>query len=520
MGRCLAKAKAPASALAEPPPAHVVLEARGLTRRFTGVLALSGVDLRLRAGEVHALMGQNGAGKSTLIKLLTGVHPADAGTLMLNGTPIHPDSPAAAQRLGISTVYQEVNLCPNLSVAENIFAGRYPRKRASGLWRIDWSRMQLEAAALLARLRLTIDVTRLLASYPVAVQQMVAIARALGVKARVLILDEPTSSLDEQEVQRLFAVLRQLRGEGLAILFVTHFLDQMYAIADRITVLRNGERVGEYPAAALPPAALITAMLGRELSAAAGRNEPKAAPAGAPLLEVRGFGRRGQLNPVDLGLARGEIVGVGGLLGSGRTELARLLFGLERSDSGSLRIDGEALRFEHPAQAIRQGLGMCPEERKFDGIVADLSVRENIVLALQARLGIWRCLAPARQREIGERFVALLGIKCADIEMPIALLSGGNQQKVVLARWLATGPRLLILDEPTRGIDVAAKQEIMNEILALARGGLAVLFISSEMDEVVRVADRIVVLRDRSKVGELPGNSSEQAVYQLIAAAP
>ena len=497
---------------------HVVLEARGLTRRFTGVLALSGVDFRVRAGEVHALMGQNGAGKSTLIKLLTGVYPADAGELTLNGETIHPSSPAAAQRLGISTVYQEVNLCPNLSVAENIFAGRYPRKSASGLWRIDWLRMRVDAHALLARLNLDIDVTRLLASYPVAVQQMVAIARALGVEAKVLILDEPTSSLDEQEVERLFAVLRQLRGEGMAILFVTHFLEQMYAISDRITVLRNGELVGEYLKAELPPAALITAMVGRELSAAAGRNELTTAATGPALLEATGFGRRGTLNPVDVSLRRGEVVGVGGLLGSGRTELARLLFGLDRSDSGALHMAGTRVRFDNPAQAIRHGLGMCPEERKFDGIVADLSVRENIVLALQARMGIWKFLSLARQKEIADRFVEALGIKTADIDTPIALLSGGNQQKVVLARWLATEPRLLILDEPTRGIDVAAKQEIMNEILALARGGLAVLFISSEMDEVVRVSDRIVVLRDRSKVGELPGNSSEQAVYHLIAA--
>jgi len=495
----------------------IVLEARGLTRHFTGVLALSGVDLRLHAGEVHALMGQNGAGKSTLIKVLTGVYPPDAGTLQLDGQTISPSSPVAAQRLGISTVYQEVNLCPNLSVAENIFAGRYPRKGASGLWRIDGAAMRSRSRALLARLNLDIDVGRLLSSYSVAVQQMVAIARALSVQAKVLILDEPTSSLDEQEVERLFAVLRQLRAEGMAILFVTHFLEQMYAICDRITVLRNGERVGEYLKADLPAKALITAMVGRELSAAIGRDDRATDVTGPVLLEARGLGRRGQLNPVDVSLRAGEVVGVGGLLGSGRTELARLLFGLDHSDSGELHMSGERVRFDNPAQAIGRGLGMCPEERKHDGIVAELSVRENIALALQARTGIWPNLSYARQKEIAERFVKTLGIKVADIETPIALLSGGNQQKVVLARWLATEPRLLILDEPTRGIDVAAKQEIMNEILKLARGGLAVLFISSEMEEVVRVSDRIVVMRDRSKVGELPGNSSEQAVFHMIA---
>ena len=494
------------------------LEARGLTHRFNGVPALSGVDFRLFAGEVHALMGQNGAGKSTLIKLLTGVYPADEGELRLGGERVCPDSPADAQRLGISTVYQEVNLCPNLSVAENIFAGRFPRRGAAGLWRIDWARIHAEARTLLARLNLDIDVTRLLASYPVAVQQMVALTRSLGVQARVLILDEPTSSLDEGEVAQLFEVLRRLRDEGLAILFVTHFIEQTYAIADRITVLRNGKRVGEYLKAELPPQALIGAMIGRELGAAAGRHAAANDSTGPALLQATNLGRRGHLRPLDLSLRRGEIVGVGGLLGSGRTELARLLFGLDKRDSGDLLIDGAAVHLDNPAQAIRQGMAMCTEERKFDGIVAELSVRENIVLALQGRLGIYRFLSPARQQQIAGRFVESLGIKTADLDTPLAMLSGGNQQKVLLARWLATEPRLLILDEPTRGIDVGAKQEIMNQILELAANGLAVLFISSEMAEVVRVSDRIVVLRDRQKVGELPGDSTEQAVYQMIAA--
>jgi simple sugar transport system ATP-binding protein len=496
---------------------EVVLQARGLSRRFAGVQALADVDLCLRAGEVHALMGQNGAGKSTLIKLLTGVHAPDAGELRLKSKPVQPQSPAAAQQLGISTVYQEVNLCPNLSVAENIFAGRYPRHGAAGLWRIDWGRMHREAQALLARLNLAIDVGRLLGSYPVAVQQMVAIARALSVQSQVLILDEPTSSLDAQEVDRLFAVLRQLRAQGLAILFVTHFLEQMYAIADRITVLRNGTLVGEFTPAELPPQALIAAMVGRALGTATSRPTGSSHAERAVLLQATGLGRRGQLQPVDIALRHGEVVGLGGLLGSGRTELARLLYGLERHDSGTLVIGGQTVRLDNPAQAIRHGLAMCPEERKQDGIVAELSVRENIALALQARQGLWPCLSPARQRALAEHFVALLGIKTADLDTPVGLLSGGNQQKVLLARGLATEPQLLILDEPTRGIDVAAKQDIMNKILALAREGLAVLFISSEMDEVVRVADRIVVLRDRSKVGELPGDSAEADVYELIA---
>jgi len=491
-----------------------LLALSGIGKRFGPVQVLKGVDLALRAGEVHALMGQNGAGKSTLVKVLTGVHEADAGEMRLAGRAIRPGSPGQAQALGIATVYQEVNLCPNLSVAENIFAGRYPRRAL----RIDWARVNREAQELLARLHLRIDVTRLLSSYPVAVQQMVAIARALGMRSRVLILDEPTSSLDSDEVAQLFAVLRKLRGEGLAILFVTHFLDEVYAISDRITVLRNGEHVGEHTPAELPPQALVAAMIGRELSAeSARRNEapPDAAP--EPLLQARGIARRGTLEPVDLSICAGEVLGLAGLLGSGRTELARLLFGMDRADAGELRIHGKPVKLDQPAQAIALGLAMCPEERKAEGIVADLSVRENIALALQARMGLSRHLSRRRQQEIADGYIRVLGIKTADAETPIAQLSGGNQQKALLARWLATEPRLLILDEPTRGIDVGAKQEIMDEILRLAREGLAVLFISSELDEVSRMSDRIAVMRERRKVAELPGGTDEKTIGALIA---
>jgi monosaccharide-transporting ATPase len=503
--------------MSTPPPAAAapLLELSGIDKAFLGVRALRGAGLRLFAGEVHALMGQNGAGKSTLIKVLTGVHPPDAGTMVLNSRAIAPHSPLEAQRLGISTVYQEVNLCPNLTVAENVFAGRYPRRR----WRIDWTTMNTQAAALLSRLNLDIDVTRLLSSYPVAVQQMVAIARALSVQANVLILDEPTSSLDADEVQRLFAVLRRLRDDGIAILFVTHFLDQVYALADRITVLRNGELVGEHLTRDLPMPALIAAMVGRELAARRDVVAPRPEADGSrPLLELRGLGRRGLLEPMDLGIRAGEVLGLGGLLGSGRTELARMLFGLAPADRGELNVRGEPQRVTSPAGAVRLGMGLCPEDRKTEGIVAELSLRENIVLALQARQGLWRFMPMAAQDALARRFVAALGIKAADIDIPIGQLSGGNQQKALLARWLATKPELLILDEPTRGIDVAAKQEIMDEILRLAGDGMAVLFISSEIDEVVRVSNRIAVLRDRRKIGELPRSSDEQDVYQLIAA--
>jgi galactofuranose transport system ATP-binding protein len=497
--------------MSEPGP---LLALGGISKSFTGVRALRSAGLRLFAGEVHALMGQNGAGKSTLIKVLTGVYAADAGSMVLAGTPIQPRSPLEAQRLGISTVYQEVNLCPNLSVAENIFAGRYPRKAL----RIAWATMNRDARALLARLNLDIDVTRLLSSYPVAVQQMVAIARALSVSAKVLVLDEPTSSLDGEEVERLFAVLRRLRDEGMAILFVTHFLDQVYALADRITVLRNGELVGEWAVRELPEHALIAAMVGREL---AQRRTATAVPADmssdAAEFELRGLGRKGCMQPTDLSLHAGEVLGLAGLLGSGRTELAQLMFGLQQPDAGGFHVRGRAQRVGDPAGAVRLGMALMPEDRKTDGIVAELSVRENIMLALQARRGVWSFVPVQEQVRLAEELVTTLGIRTADIDTPIGLLSGGNQQKALLARWLVTQPRLLILDEPTRGIDVAAKQEIMDEILRLAGQGMAVLFISSEIDEVVRVSHRIAVLRDRRKIGELPAGSSEHDVYHLIA---
>jgi galactofuranose transport system ATP-binding protein len=497
-----------------------VLRARGIHRAFPGVRALDDVNLCLRSGEIHALMGQNGAGKSTLIKVLTGVCAADSGSIERDGQIIHPLSPLHAQQLGISTVFQEVNLCPNLTVAENIFAGRYPRQpwwRGGG---IDWTAVDREARRLLGAMQLDIDVTRLLSAYPVAVQQMVAIARATAVAARVLILDEPTSSLDADEVKQLFALLDRLRGQGMAVLFITHFLDQVYAIADRITVLRNGRFAGEYRAGELSRQALIVAMVGREIASASDRmitREPETNAPGLPVLQARAISRKGQVQPMDIEFRQGEIVGVAGLLGSGRTELARLLFALDLLDGGEIRVNAQLVSLRGPADAVARGLALCPEERKTEGLIPDLSVRENITLALQARAGFVPYLSSTQQKALAERFVAALGIRTADIETPVGQLSGGNQQKVLLARWLATDPTLLILDEPTRGIDVAAKEEIMNEIAALARGGRAVMFISAELEEVVRVSDRVIVMRDRRKAGELPRGCGEQAVLDLIA---
>ncbi|WP_213308599.1 sugar ABC transporter ATP-binding protein [Paraburkholderia sacchari] len=498
-----------------------LLETVGLTRTFPGVRALDSVDFRLFPGEIHTLMGQNGAGKSTLINVLTGVHEPEAGEIRLAGQPVRFATPQEAEAAGVQTLYQEVNLCPNLSVAENIFAGRQPRKR--GL--IDWKSIHRRAAEALAALNLSLDVTQSLDTYPIAMQQMVAIARAVSVDARILILDEPTSSLDEGEVARLFDVLRKLKASGIAILFVTHFLEQTYAISDRITVMRNGEREGEYLAAELPVQTLVAKMVGVNHADERLTHGSQQAPApesdtqtDAPYLAAQGIARRGVLNALDLDVRPGQILGLAGLLGSGRTETARLLFGADRADAGVMRINGETVKLASPRDAVRHGMAYCPEDRKKEGIVAELSIRENIVLALQARRGWWRMISRARQRDLANAYIAQLGIKARDAEQPIGLLSGGNQQKVLLARWLATEPRLLILDEPTRGIDVAAKFEIMDRVRALCAKGLGILFISSEISEVVRVSDRIAVLRDRRKVAELEGAArSEHEVYGLIA---
>ena len=512
---------APAAAASERP----VLEMRRITKDFQGVRALADVDFRLLPGEVHALMGQNGAGKSTLVKVLTGVHQADAGQLLLDGREIRPQSPLDAQRLGISTVYQEVNLCTNLSVAENIFLGAPGTSNLA----IRWRAMRKKAEALLAELHIVIDVSAPLSRYPLAVQQMVAIARSLtaehestgGARTRLLILDEPTSSLTEDEVEMLFSVMRRLKAQGIAILFITHFLDQAFAISDRFTVLRNGRLVGEYPVAALSRMDLIVKMVGKEIATAehgrAARAPSSDAPV-APFLQVQGLGKRGSVSGIDLDVMPGKAMGVAGLLGSGRTETARLLFGIDHADQGVVTVDSKPVRFHSPLDAIRRGLGFCPEDRKAEGILPELSLRENIIIALQCRRGIFRSLSRARQDEIARSYIALLGIKAHDADAPIATLSGGNQQKALLARWLATDPRMLILDEPTRGIDVGAKVEIMAQVMDLCENGMAVVFASSEMTEILDYADRVVVLRDRTKVGELDAAAAdEQQVFQLIA---
>jgi monosaccharide-transporting ATPase len=485
---------------------------RGIGKRFPGVNALQGVDLTVRAGEIHALLGENGAGKSTLIKVLTGVHAADEGELRLAGSAIRPASPKEAERLGISTVYQEVNLVPSLSVAENITLGRQPGRFGF----LNWRAIRRRARAALDRLGLACDVEAELGSLSVALQQMVAIARALDTRARLLVLDEPTASLDEREVAELFAVMRQLRADGLGIIFVTHFLDQVYEVADRLTVLRNGRLVGAYATGGLPRLELVGKMLGREVSAAEFSGSVPAAPAGgaAPILAAKGLGRRGAIEPLDLALRAGEVTGLGGLLGSGRTETARLLFGIDAASSGEIQIRGRTARIASPRDAIRLGVAFCSEDRKTEGILPNLSVRENLLLALQARRGAFQPLSASEQTQLCSHYIAALRIKTPTAETPIRNLSGGNQQKVLLARWLATQPELIILDEPTRGIDVGAKQEIEQLVAKLRGEGLAVLFISSEIEEVVRNCSRVLVLRERRLTGEVAG--AELTVDRLM----
>jgi monosaccharide-transporting ATPase len=498
-------------------PTEPLLQLRGISKGFPGVKALAGVDFTVRSGEIHALMGENGAGKSTLIKVLTGVYRRDSGEISLNGKPIDPTSPDDAQHLGISTVYQEVNLIPYLSVAENICLGRISKP-----W-IAWRRVRERATAALARLGISLDVTEPLASYSIALQQLIAIARALDISAQVLILDEPTSSLDEQEVERLFAVMRQLKAEGLGIVFVTHFLDQVYAIADRITVLRNGKLVGEFQAASLPRLQLISKMMGRELNELEFQSVPGASPQRArnPFIQARGLGRKGSIKPMDIDIAEGEVLGLSGLLGSGRTETARLLFGIDHPDSGHLAIDGQSIFIRSPLDALCHRIGFCPEDRKIEGIVPNLSVRENIVLALQASRGWTRFVPHSTQQKLAETFIKALNIVTPSPNQPVRLLSGGNQQKVILARWLASDPRLLLLDEPTRGIDVGAKLEIEKLIARLTADGMAILFISSDLEEMVRNSHRVVVLRDRQKIAELgPGQITEQSIMDAIASSP
>ena len=494
-----------------------LLSLSGMEKRYPGVKALDGVDFRLRAGEIHALLGENGAGKSTLVKVMTGALQGDGGSMSFLGAPLKLKSTAHAQSVGISTVYQEVNLLPNLTVAQNLYLGREPKR--FGL--IDWKRINRQSREVLKRFDLDIDVSRPLSSFSVAVQQLVAIARGVDMSAKVLVLDEPTASLDADECEQLFGVMRELRDKGIGIVFITHFLDQVYAVCDRITVLRNGQLVGEFEAATLSRSELVGHMLGKELQAQThGREHREEKSLTQPLLEVQELAVSGSLQPTSLCVRRGEAVGLAGLLGSGRSEVCRAVFGVDRKTSGTLKVNDAEKHFLQPADAISEGLALCPEDRKTSGIVGPLSIRENIALALQARRGWWRPISRVEQERLAQRFIRELQIATPDAEKPIEQLSGGNQQKVILARWLATSPQLLVLDEPTRGVDIGAHAEILKLIRQFCRDGMSLLVTSSELDELVAFSDRVAVMRDRRKVAEIEGDDiTEGNIMRAIAEA-
>ncbi|MFJ2874782.1 sugar ABC transporter ATP-binding protein [Streptomyces sp. NPDC087298] len=492
-----------------PPTGDAVLEARSVSKRFPGVVALDDVSFTLRAGETHALVGENGAGKSTLIKILTGVHQPDGGGLRLGGRPVSFARPAEAQRAGISTIHQEVNLVPLMSVARNVFLGREPRNR---LGLIDFARMHRETTELLDGFGIHVDPRKPLHMLGIGTRQMVALARAVSVDAQAVIMDEPTSSLEPREVETLFHVIGNLRGQGVAVLYVSHRMDELYRICDRVTVLRDGRHVHTGDLVGLDRTRLVSMMLGRDLSEArrtgpTGLGGAEHHAARTPVLTATGLDRRHQLHDVSLSLYGGEVLGLGGLLGSGRSETAKALAGVLGLDSGDITVGGRKLRRTGPAGAIRAGISLLPEDRKAEGIVPGLSVRENIVLAAMPRLSRFGVVSRRKQDRVVDIFMRRLRIKAASPEQKVGELSGGNQQKVLLARWLCLEPKVLLLDEPTRGIDVGAKAEVQGLIDELAREGLAVLLISSDIEELIEGADRIVVLRGGSVAGELAGDT-------------
>ena len=494
-----------------------ILKMRHIDKIFPGVKALSNVDFNLQSGEVHSIMGENGAGKSTLIKVLTGVYPRNNGTVTLYDKEIFPKTPKEAQTLGISTVYQEVNLCPNLSVAENIFIGREPRKFGF----IDWRQINKRSQELLHTFNIDIDVTKTLDNFPVAIQQMIAIARAVDIDAKILILDEPTSSLDEEETKRLFTIIRELKKRNMGIIFISHFLEQIYELCDRITILRNGELVGEYITTELPKVELVAKMVGKDLDSVKqfDKAAAKSIPSDQLFLEANNINCIGKLNQMDLTIHKGEVIGLAGLLGSGRTETAEILFGINQINKGELKIHSDKVQLSNPMKAMQKKIAFCPEDRKLQGIIGDLSVRDNIILALQAKEGMFRHIPYQKQVMLADDCINLLKIKVSDREQLIKNLSGGNQQKVIIARWLITEPELLILDEPTRGIDVGTKSEIQKMAVTLAKTkGMSVVFISSEMDEMIRTCTKLIILRDHKKVAEIENEEiSSENIMKAIA---
>jgi galactofuranose transport system ATP-binding protein len=500
-------------------PDGPLLEMRGIVKSFPGVMALRSVDLDVFRGEVHGIVGHNGAGKSTLIKILTGAYSRDSGSITLDGRPVHFHTPAAAQAGGIATIYQETNLVPYLSAAENIFLGREPRLRWGA---VDWKAMRREADTLLSGLGIRLDVRVPTMRLSIAMQQMVMLARAVCLNARLVVMDEPTSSLDANEVRVLFGVIRRFQAEGIGIIYISHRFDEIFALTDRVTILRDGRLVRTMLTKDTNKLELVALMLARnttevEASGQTAFKEGSATGSGEALLEVDGLTRRPAPVDVSISVHKGEIVGLAGLLGSGRTELVRAIFGADRPERGVIKMAKRKLRIRSPRDAVHAGLGYTPEDRKTEGIVPQLSVRDNIVLASLPHFTRFGILSLRRQRAIADELIKRLDIRTPSPSTPLRNLSGGNQQKVILARWLSRRPQLLLMDEPTRGIDVGAKAEVQRLIDEVAQDGVGVLMISSELEEVIEGSHRVIVMQEGRKVGELPhAEANEEHVLRMI----
>lgn len=495
--------------------AEVLLDIKGLEKTFPGVRALKGVNLTVNKGEIHALMGENGAGKSTLIKVLTGIYQKNGGTICFDGEEINARTPIEANEKGISTIYQELNLVLFQTVYENLFLGREPRTKFGS---IDRKAMISEAKRILEELGIEIDVTRPLKNYSTAIQQMVAIARAVSINAKLVIMDEPTSSLDTHEVQVLFRIIRQLKSKGISVIFISHKLDEIFEICDRLTVFKDGEYVGDYDIGELNQLKLISLMVGKDTVELERKKQGYEFANAKVIAEMKDIRQGMRLNGINIEIKQGEVVGLAGLLGSGRTELAQVLFGSGMPDNGEIFWWGEKAGIHSPADAIKKGMGFCTEDRKTEGIIPHLSVRENITIALLPKLNSFGFVKTKEQDEIVRSYIDRLKIKTPTPEQAICNLSGGNQQKVLLARWMCMNPKLMILDEPTRGIDVGAKAEIEQLIQEFSKNGISVLMISSEIAELERNCDRIIVMREGRVIGELAGDQiSQDKVMETIA---
>jgi ABC-type sugar transport system, ATPase component len=493
---------------------NYILSMKQIFKSFPGVKALNNVDFFVKAGEVHSLMGENGAGKSTLIKILTGVYQYDSGEIIYNGNKVRFNNTLDAQKAGISTIYQELNMIPYLSVGENIFLGRYPRHNRT----IDWTALYRDAQILLDEMDIKADAKRSICEYGTAIQQMVLITRAINLNCKLIVMDEPTSSLDTKEVKHLFSLIENLKKRGISVVFISHRLDEVYAISDRITILKDGTSVGTYMANELTQYELISKMIGRDIENSFEHKRVFDAEQKEYIVEIKDIVSLPMVRKVNIKIKSGEIVGLAGLLGSGRTETAKVLFGYDQPDNGEIFIQGQKVHLKSPNQAIAKGLAFCTENRREEGIIPNMSVKDNITLACLPQLSKFGFIQKKEQDKLVEEYIKNLGIKTPSSTQKIKNLSGGNQQKVILARWMATKPKVIILDEPTRGIDVGAKREVEVLVRKLADNGISVLYISSEISELVRNCDKVYILRDGEVVGEVTDEDiNENKLMYIIA---